>query len=113
LIKAFAQRDGITISMYGTKVYDKITAASGEPFSINNNIETFVSNDPNCVPQPPGPGYKIIVQRLFWKNNQVVETEDFLTSYRPSTNVICQAIPEIKPEGSTPGQANPEATLVP
>ena len=113
LIKAFAQRDGIAISMYGTKVYDKISAVSGEPFSINNNIGTFVSNDPNCVPQPPGPGYKIKVQRLFWKNNQVVETEDFLTSYKPSTNVICQAIPEIKPEGSTPDQANPEATLVP
>lgn len=100
LIKAIPARDGITISMYGTKVYDKITAKFGEPYSLNNNIDTVTSNDPNCLSQDPAPGFKIVVTRQFWKNNSIVESENLLTSYRPSDNIICLKEGEVAPTAS-------------
>jgi len=100
LIKAIPARDGITISMYGTKEYDKITAKFGEPYNINNKIDTVTSYDPNCLAQDPAPGFKIVVTRQFWKNNSIVKTEDFTTSYKPSDHVICLKEGEVAPSAS-------------
>lgn len=100
LIKATPARDGITISMYGTKEYDKITAKFGEPYNINNKIDTVTSYDPNCLAQDPAPGFKIVVTRQFWKNNSIVKTEDFTTSYKPSDHVICLKEGEVAPSAS-------------
>ena len=100
LIKAIPARDGITISMYGTKEYDRITAKFGEPFNLNNNIETINSYDPNCLTQDPAPGFKIVVTRQFWKNNSIVQSENLTTSYRPSDHVICLKEGEVAPSAS-------------
>lgn len=100
LIKAIPARDGITISMYGTKEYDKITAKFGEPYNINNKIETINSYDPNCLAQDPAPGFKIVVTRQFWKNNSIVQSENFTTSYKPSDHVICLKEGEVAPSAS-------------
>jgi len=97
LIKAIPARDGITISMYGTKVYDKVTAKFGEPYNLNNNIDIVTSYDPNCLPQDPAPGFKIVVTRQFWKNNSIVDTENLTTSYKPSDNIICLKEGEVAP----------------
>ena len=101
LIKAIPARDGITISMYGTKEYDRITAKFGEPYNLNNNIDTINSYDPNCLSQDPAPGFKIVVTRQFWKNNSIVQSENLTTSYRPSDHVICLK------EGQVAPTANP------
>jgi len=97
LIKAIPARDSITISMYGTKVYDKVTAKFGEPYNLNNNIDIVTSYDPNCLPQDPAPGFKIVVTRQFWKNNSIVESENLTTSYKPSDNIICLKEGEVAP----------------
>jgi vancomycin resistance protein YoaR len=100
LIKAIPARDGITISMYGTKEYDRITAKFGEPYNLNNNIDTVNSYDPNCLAQDPAPGFKIVVTRQFWKNNSIVQSENLTTSYRPSDHVICLKEGEVAPSAS-------------
>ena len=100
LIKAIPARDGITISMYGTKEYDMITAKFGEPYNLNNNIDTVNSYDPNCLAQDPAPGFKIVVTRQFWKNNSIVQSENLTTSYRPSDHVICLKEGEVAPSAS-------------
>ena len=100
LIRAIAERDSITIAMYGTKEFDKITAIFGKPYNLNNNIDQVISYDPNCLPQDPAPGFKINVTRQFWKNNQVVNEENFLTSYRPSDHVICLKEGEVAPSAT-------------
>jgi len=100
LIKAIPARDGITISMYGTKEYDRITAKFGEPYNLNNNIDVVNSYDPNCLPQDPAPGFKIVVTRQFWKNNSIVQSENLTTSYRPSDNIICLKEGEVAPSAS-------------
>jgi vancomycin resistance protein YoaR len=100
LIKAIPARDGITISMYGTKEYDRITAKFGEPYNLNNKIDTVTSYDPNCLAQDPAPGFKIVVTRQFWKNNSIVQTENFTTSYKPSDHVICLKEGEVAPSAS-------------
>ncbi len=100
LIRAIAERDSITIAMYGTKEFDKITAIFGKPYNLNNNIDQVISYDPNCLPQDPAPGFKINVTRQFWKNNQVVNEENFLTSYRPSDHIICLKEGEVAPSAT-------------
>lgn len=100
LIKAIPARDSITISMYGTKVYDRITAKFGEPYNLNNNIDVVNSYDPNCLPQDPAPGFKIVVTRQFWKNNSIVQSENLTTSYKPSDNIICLKEGEVAPSAS-------------
>ena len=100
LIKAIPARDGITISMYGTKVYDRITAKFGEPYNLNNNIDVVNSYDPNCLPQDPAPGFKIVVTRQFWKNNSIVQSENLTTSYKPSDNIICLKEGEVAPSAN-------------
>ncbi len=97
LIKAIPERDGITIAMYGTKEFDRVTAKFGKPYNLNNNIDTVTSYDPNCLAQDPAPGFKIVVTRQFWKNSSIIKEEDFLTSYRPSDHIICLKEGEVAP----------------
>lgn len=111
LIKALPERDGITISMYGTKIYDRVTSKFGEPYALNNNIDRVISYDPNCLDQEASPGFKINVTREFWKNNTIVETENFLTSYRPSDSIICLKEGEVAP--TEVPSAQPAASGVP
>jgi vancomycin resistance protein YoaR len=111
LIKALAERDGITISMYGTKIYDRVTSKFGEPYALNNNIDRVISYDPNCLEQEASPGFRINVTREFWKDNAIVETENFLTSYRPSDNIICLKEGEVAP--TEVPSAQPVASGVP
>lgn len=111
LIKALAERDGITISMYGTKIYDRVTSRFGEPYALNNDIDRVISYDPNCLDQEASPGFRINVTREFWKNNAIVETENLLTSYRPSDSIICLKEGEVAP--TEVPSAQPVASGVP
>ena len=112
LIKAIPERDGITISMYGTKEFDKITAKFGKPYNLNNKIDTVTSYDPNCLAQDPAPGFKIVVTRQFWKNNSILKEEDFLTSYKPSDHIICLKEGEVAPSATpTPSVGGVEQPL--
>ena len=111
LIKALPERDGITISMYGTKIYDRVTSRFGEPYALNNNIDRVISYDPNCLDQEASPGFRINVTREFWKDNVIVETENLLTSYRPSDSIICLKEGEVAP--TEVPSAQPVASGVP
>ena len=111
LIKALPERDGITISMYGTKIYDRVTSRFGEPYALNNNIDRVISYDPNCLEQEASPGFKINVTREFWKDNVIVETENLRTSYRPSDSIICLKDGEVAP--TEVPSAQPVASGVP
>lgn len=111
LIKALPERDGITISMYGTKIYDRVTSRFGEPYALNNNIDRVISYDPNCLEQEASPGFRINVTREFWKDNAIVETENLLTSYRPSDSIICLQEGEVAP--TEVPSAQPVASGVP
>jgi vancomycin resistance protein YoaR len=102
LIKSKPARDSITISMYGTKMFDDVTANFGEPYNLNNNIDRVVSYAPNCLAQDPSPGYKIVVTRQFWKSNTVVQSENLVTSYRPSDQIICLKEGEAAPTEFAP-----------
>ena len=111
LIKALPERDGITISMYGTKIYDRVTSRFGEPYALNKNIDRVISYDPNCLDQEASPGFRINVTREFWKDNVIVETENLLTSYRPSDSIICLKEGEVAP--TEVPSAQPVASGVP
>lgn len=102
LIKSRPARDSITISMYGSKMFDNVTANFGEPYNLNNNIDRVVSYDPNCLAQDPSPGYKIMVTRQFWKNDSVVQSENLVTNYRPSDQIICLKEGEAAPTEFAP-----------
>ena len=97
MIKTIPKKDSITVSFYGTKIYDKVTAIFGKPYSIDNKIDTVISYDKNCLAQDPAPGFKINVIRQFWKNKSVIKTENLLTRYRPSDHIICLKEGEVAP----------------
>jgi len=94
----------ITVTLYGTKTFDKVESES----SPRTNIKPFqniVSTDPKCITQLGVPGFDITVTRTVTKGGLVVSTEPFTTHYDPSANVVCKrvapsATPSVKPSPS-------------
>ncbi len=87
LIHAFTSGSDLTITFYGTKVYD-IEARKGPRRNIVAPT-TIRDVSPGCVPQSPSDGFDVTVTRVFLTAGKVVRTSDFNTRYIPSDNVVC------------------------
>jgi vancomycin resistance protein YoaR len=101
----------LTVTMWGTKVYTKITAVSDQ----RTNIVAFPTDyDPTatCHAQSGQPGFGIVVNRLFWRGNTVVKREPIQTVYQPSPVVICGTDPALPKPKPTPS-ASPSAPAKP
>ncbi len=85
-----------------------VTSTIREPIGLD---ASNVNLNPEICGKRPSPGFKINVTREFWKNNTIVETENFLTSYRPSDNIICLKEGEVAPTEDP--SAQPAASGVP
>ena len=89
----------ITVSLWGTKEYDKIgpsTAAQEHP---------AVHHDLRQVEDLPGQGGVdgfITVDRVFYKDGEEVK-EPITTTYKPAPEVICGKKPDKKPEKDPDG----------
>lgn len=88
LISAKANGTSVTVSMWGTPVYDEITATFGER-EVFSDFSIIEQTGEGCVPQEGQPGFRIEVTRDFWRNKEIVKSEDFVTTYQPSTEVTC------------------------
>ena len=107
----------LTVTMWGTKVYTKITAVS-DP---RTNVVAYPTDyDPTatCHAQSGEPGFGIVVNRLFWQGNTVVKREPIQTVYQPSPVVICGTDPSLpkpkpSPSPSTPVKPKPPTTKPP
>ena len=103
----------ITVSMWGTKVYDKIRAESGPRTGIVP-YRTVYNTSPTCHSQSGVSGFSIVVTRVFVKDRKVVKREPIRTRYIASPQVVCGPDPtkKTKPEKPDPS-AKPRPSTSP
>jgi len=87
LIEARVSGSAITVSFYGTKVWD-VEAVKGPRRNVVQP-KNIVDASAGCVPQSPTPGFDVTVTRIFKKNGAQVKTSSFNTHYIPEDNVRC------------------------
>ncbi len=83
---AVAERT-ITVSFYGTKVWD-VEATKGPRTNVRQP-RTIRDASPGCVPQAASVGFDVSVSRIFKRGGTTVRTERFSTRYIPEDHVIC------------------------
>ena len=109
-ITARATGTSITVEMWGTKQYDDIEAISGEKQDIRP-FETISSTAEDCLEQDGQIGFKIAVDRVFYKDALEVKRETFNTTYRPSPHVLCPLKPSASPSATK--RPTPSETVTP
>lgn len=89
LITARTTSTSLTITFWGTKVYDDIEAEFGPRTNIRPS-STIISTAPGCESQSGMDGFDINVDRVFFQGGAEVRRETISTSYRPSPTVVCR-----------------------
>ncbi|MGN6300018.1 MAG: VanW family protein, partial [Angustibacter sp.] len=87
LIKTRVTDNAVTVSFYGTKVWD-IEAVKGPRTNVKQP-RTIRDTDGECVAQSPSEGFDVTVTRVFSRAGKQVRTERFFTRYIPEDHVIC------------------------
>ncbi|HEV7196270.1 MAG TPA: VanW family protein [Pedococcus sp.] len=87
LIAARVTGSSVTVSLYGTKVWD-IQSVKGPRRNVVQP-RTIVDASSTCVPQSPSPGFDVTVTRAFARGGKTVRTSTFTTHYLPEDNVTC------------------------
>lgn len=88
--KNYDEKGSITVKMWSTKTWDKITSTKPKKSDFTWGRE--VDNDsPNCQPSSPVQGFDVNYSRLFYKDGEVAKKEDFFWRYRPTNKVTCTA----------------------
>ena len=80
LIRSEATDHSVTMTIYGTKVYDRIDSKIRD--------SRFRSGSGNCSSAAGGP-FDVSVDRIFIKDGAPVKTETFTTHYEASLGVKC------------------------
>lgn len=110
LITTQAGNDFITVTMWGTPVYDRIRSESSERFNIVPFRRVFDTSS-SCRGQAGVDGFTINVFRIFEKGGQEVRREKFTTRYDPTNNVVCG--PDPSTARPSPGPTPPPAPATP
>jgi vancomycin resistance protein YoaR len=88
--KNYDEKGSITVKMWSTKTWEKITAS--KPKKSNFTWGREVDNDsPNCQPSSPVQGFDVNYSRLFYQDGKVAKKEDFFWRYNPTNKVTCTA----------------------
>jgi vancomycin resistance protein YoaR len=102
----------ITVSLWGTKVYDRIRDVSGPRTGVVP-YKTVYDPSAACHAQSGVDGFSIVVTRVFVTDHEVVKREPIRTRYVPSPQVICGKDPSKKREKPKPdptASAGPSAS---
>ncbi len=115
LVTTIMKNTSITVTMWGTKVYDQIKAVSGPRYNVVPAGATQYDPSPTCHAQGGVEGFSIDVYRVFIKDGKEVKREKITTRYRPSPTVLCKqdpakVSPSPSPSGSTTGKPSPSPT---
>jgi vancomycin resistance protein YoaR len=88
LIKAYITNSSVTVTLYGTKEFDRVDAVSS-PWRNVTQFGTINSTIDGCEYQGGQNGFDITVTRVVTVGSQVVKREPFNTHYAPEPRVIC------------------------
>ena len=92
LITTVMRNTSLTVTMWGTKVYDQIKAVSG-PRTDVRPFKTEYDTTAACHAQSGEPGFGIVVTRQFYRAGKLVRSEPIVTRYQPSPHVECRPAP--------------------
>jgi vancomycin resistance protein YoaR len=106
-ITAGITNTSMTVSFWGTKEYDEITAEFGERTSIVP-FQKIYDKSEDCLGQDGVEGFTITVDRVFYKGGEEVRREPITTRYKPAPDVTCGPKPDKKP-GTKPGKGDQAA----
>jgi vancomycin resistance protein YoaR len=106
-ITAGTTNSSMTVSFWGTKEYDDITAEFGARKSIVP-YEKIYDESEDCLGQNGVDGFTITVDRVFYKGGEEVEREPITTRYKPAPDVTCGPKPDKKP-GKNPDKGDQPA----
>lgn len=90
LIKARITNTSMTVSFWGTRIYDEITAEFG-PRTDVVPFATITDTSPQCLGQSGVSGFAITVDRVFYVAGAEVRREPIRTEYRPAPRVVCDS----------------------
>ena len=93
LIKASITNNSVTVTLYGTKNFDRVDAVSG-PWRNIKAFNTIHSTIQGCEYQGGMAGFDITVTRVVTIDGEVVKREPFYTHYAPEPKVICGKAPK-------------------
>jgi len=88
-ITASITRSSVTVTFWGTKQYDEITAVSHPRMNLEP-FPTLIDTTPKCHAQGGEPGFVITVDRVFFKGGAEVKREPITTYYKPGPEVKCE-----------------------
>ena len=100
LIKASITNSSVTVTLFGTKTFDKVEALSG-PWRNVTKFSTITSSIDGCEYQGGQDGFDITVTRVVTINGQITKREPFNTHYSPEPRVLC-----VKPDKPTPSPSS-------
>ena len=92
-ITTIMKNTSITVTMWGTKVYDQIKAVSSDRYNVVAASKTQYDPSATCHAQSGTQGFSIDVYRVFLKDGKEVKREKITTRYRPSPTVLCREDP--------------------
>jgi vancomycin resistance protein YoaR len=99
-IQAVMKPGWISVTLWGTKAWDKIESISSPRRNIKSPDAPLISTDPDCHATEPVDGFDIDVTRVFYRADVEVKRETFHTHYDPTVKVVCKPAPTASP---TPG----------
>jgi vancomycin resistance protein YoaR len=110
LIRTSTTGTSVTVSMWGTKRFD-IRAVEGPRTRMTTAPTRYITR-PDCQPGKGGPGFDIVVTRVFVQGGEVVRREPFRTRYLPQPTFVCGPPPSREP-APAPSEQPPPAPQEP
>lgn len=81
-------KGSITVKVWSTKVYDKVTSTELEKSNFTTG-RTLHRSGKDCHAQAASQGFTVDYARLFYKGGTVVKREPFSWTYQPTDEIIC------------------------
>lgn len=114
LITASTSNTSVTMSLWSTKVYDKVTSESGARTNVRK-FGTIYDTSDKCLGQSGVEGFDINVDRVWYQGGKELRRETISTHYKPTPKVICGEKKK-KDEfggGKKPGKVKPSPSASP
>jgi vancomycin resistance protein YoaR len=94
LIDTSYTESSITVTMWGTKVWDDVTTEYGERRDPTDPPTRYLKPGPDCIDTTGIPGFTQDAWRVFWRDGSEVKREQFTWRYDPQPEFICGEKPD-------------------
>src|SRR5690606_6313685 len=94
LIDTSYDDSGITVTLWGTKVWEEVTAEWGDRRDVTQPRREYIEPGPSCIATVGIPGFTQDVWRVFHQDGQEVKREKFTWRYDAQPEFICGEEPD-------------------